>query len=292
MEGTLAVRGSFCGPPTLLVLGGVLLSAVSISAGRHERAVHIQCQLRTLVTELALDIVYRQRYSAADMTIAVPGATLGERILTARMVLSADEHAKVSQEALGARVAQHLNDPRPITGATVSRWETGESVPDLEILGAIGVVCRVDPGWLAFGSETRAPDPRDIMARSGTIGAARATNTRTMLNQEQIERLLAEAEAHEKAFKARVEELENAKRAIQQIEDGTEREARMNEFRARVTRFFAADKAQNAERRQRLDAAIARHFRLSRQLNEVAKSLFAEADAQRAREAAPNSANA
>jgi len=57
MEGTLAVHRSFRGPPTLLVLGGCLLCAVSISSSRHERAIDVQCQLRALVTELALDIV-------------------------------------------------------------------------------------------------------------------------------------------------------------------------------------------------------------------------------------------
>jgi len=45
------------------------------------------------------------------------------------------------------------------------RWETGESVPDLETLAAIGAVCRVDPGWIAFGSASSAADPRDAMIK-------------------------------------------------------------------------------------------------------------------------------
>ncbi len=228
----------------------------------------------------------RKRYPAADITIAAPGDTLGERILTARMGLSADEHAKVSQEALGARVAQHLNDPRPITGATVSRWETGESVPDLEILGAIGAVCRVDPGWLAFGSKTSAPDPRDVMARSGIIGTARATIMQSMLNQEQIERLLAELEAFGNASKARLQEFEATKRAIDEIADSAEREARIKEFRVELARFESADDEQSAELHRRVKAAVARQYAVARQLTGQGRSMLAKAATLRAREAA------
>jgi len=57
LEGALAVRCSFRDPPTLLILGSSLLSAVAISTGWHEGPVDIQCQLRALVTELSLHVV-------------------------------------------------------------------------------------------------------------------------------------------------------------------------------------------------------------------------------------------
>ena len=57
MEGTLAVRRSFCSPPTLLVLDGRFLGEVSISASRNERAIDVQRQLRAFMTELSLQVV-------------------------------------------------------------------------------------------------------------------------------------------------------------------------------------------------------------------------------------------
>jgi transcriptional regulator with XRE-family HTH domain len=87
-------------------------------------------------------------------------AQLAERILQARLAYSMATKSKVSQEALGALVSERLGREQRITGATVSRWESGGAVPDLATVEAIAEVCGVDPGWLAFGEKSAAPAPR------------------------------------------------------------------------------------------------------------------------------------
>jgi transcriptional regulator with XRE-family HTH domain len=88
--------------------------------------------------------------------------TLGDRILLARLQASARRGEKMSQEALGSLVAQALGRDQTTTAATVSRWESGDTVPSIATVGAIAKVCGVDPGWLAYGpaSEARSPYTR------------------------------------------------------------------------------------------------------------------------------------
>lgn len=88
-----------------------------------------------------------------------PETSLGERILIARFQASALRSEKLSQERLGALVSRELSKGAPVTAATVSRWESGDTVPSVTTLGAIARVCGVDPGWLAFGAESVAPSP-------------------------------------------------------------------------------------------------------------------------------------
>jgi len=234
----------------------------------------------------------RRRYSASDETTAARGGTVGERIVVARMVLSADEHARISQEALGARVAQHLNDPRPITGATVSRWETGESVPDLETLAAIGAVCRVDPGWIAFGAASNAADPRDVMMKGGLIGQARAQSIRGRVLEDRISQLSDEAERNRKAVDERLEGFEKAAELIDQIEDSDVREARLVEHRAEFAEFVAADRERNAEWERRWRATVSQPVRkLVRDSRNLAKLLQASADAERRASPEPDDAD-
>lgn len=100
--------------------------------------------------------------------------TLGRRILRARLELSVRGTQKVTQERLGQLVAEHTERAQRITGATVSRWESGESTPDIQTLEAIAVVCSVDPGWLAFGEKSRAPSPTaDARTLSGRVAHER-----------------------------------------------------------------------------------------------------------------------
>jgi transcriptional regulator with XRE-family HTH domain len=89
-----------------------------------------------------------------------PDTSLGERILIARFEASALRSEKLSQERLGALVSRDLSKGAPITAATVSRWESGDTVPSVTTIGAVARVCGVDPGWLAFGAESAAPSPR------------------------------------------------------------------------------------------------------------------------------------
>jgi transcriptional regulator with XRE-family HTH domain len=178
----------------------------------------------------------RKRYKASDETTAARGGSLGQRIIIARTMLSLAEGERVSQEVLGARLAKQLNDPQPITGATVSRWETGESVPDLETLAAIGAVCGVDPGWIAFGSASKAADPRDPGLLAGL---------RTYWGQGQ--QLWAELAPMYQRYDERAAQLREAQHAIERIASSTERDARMAELRAEFARFEAAEQARRDE---------------------------------------------
>ncbi|MFI5248569.1 MAG: helix-turn-helix domain-containing protein [Gemmatimonadales bacterium] len=89
-----------------------------------------------------------------------PETSLGERILIARFEASALRSEKLSQERLGALVSRELSKGAPVTAATVSRWESGDTVPSVTTIAAIARVCGVDPGWLAFGAASTAPSPR------------------------------------------------------------------------------------------------------------------------------------
>lgn len=89
-----------------------------------------------------------------------PETSLGERILIARFEASALRSEKLSQERLGILVSRDLSKGAPVTAATVSRWESGDTVPSVTTIAAIARVCGVDPGWLAFGAESAAPSPR------------------------------------------------------------------------------------------------------------------------------------
>lgn len=99
-----------------------------------------------------------------------PAAGLGKRILRSRLEASISGPQKISQVRLGLLVARYLGS-MSATGATVSRWEAGESLPDLATVGGIAAVCHVDPGWLAFGDFSKAPAPwavsHELIERAG-----------------------------------------------------------------------------------------------------------------------------
>jgi hypothetical protein len=201
------------------------------------------------------------------------------------MVLSADEGARVSQEALGGRVAHHLNDPRPVAGATVSRWETGESVPDLETLAAIGAVCRVDPGWIAFGSASNAADPRDAIIKGGLGGQSHARAIDFEILEVEASRLIEEKERNEDADRERLRGFAKARRLIEQIENSAERKARRAQFHAEVREFKASAKKRDAELTQRIRATSKRRFKLLFESLDALEALEAELAAEKARRA-------
>jgi transcriptional regulator with XRE-family HTH domain len=68
---------------------------------------------------------------------------------------------RLSQEEFGRIVAVHMDREKALTGATISRWESGEALPDLPTLRAIASLVDFDPGWLAFGSSTEARGPTE-----------------------------------------------------------------------------------------------------------------------------------
>jgi len=67
-----------------------------------------------------------------------------------------------AQEWLGEAVSKKLGLKEPLTQGTVSRWLAG-SEPNLKTITALAKVLDVDPGWLAFGSDSAAPQPDDPM---------------------------------------------------------------------------------------------------------------------------------
>ncbi len=125
----------------------------------------------------------RKIEASSETSPSRPGAGLGRRVLRARMEASADEPKMISQSTLGLLVGRRLGVEKGISGATVSRWEADESTPDLATVRAIAEVCRVDPGWLAFGEGSKAPGP-DSSADDSMMGHYRRANMAILLSQE------------------------------------------------------------------------------------------------------------
>lgn len=65
---------------------------------------------------------------------------------------------KVTQLEVGQAVAVMLGRGE-ITSAVVSRYFTGKREMDLVEIAAYAKVLGVDPGWLAFGTDSEAPAP-------------------------------------------------------------------------------------------------------------------------------------
>jgi hypothetical protein len=157
--------------------------------------------------------------------------TLAGRILMARMELAADIGDRVPQEMLGAMVGHYLRRDRPITGATVSRWEAGETVPDLETVKALAVVCGVDPGWLGFGSASKAPSPRDHIS-DPELNEWHAVNVGVLLEREAHERIERLGRRQSRDWSARFNALMREQRSIRRIKDEGERAARETAWQA------------------------------------------------------------
>jgi transcriptional regulator with XRE-family HTH domain len=51
-----------------------------------------------------------------------------------------------------------------VTQASVSRWFSGAQKPELDQLLEFAHVALVDPGWLAYGEDSRAPAPPGYVA--------------------------------------------------------------------------------------------------------------------------------
>lgn len=85
--------------------------------------------------------------------------SLGRRIADCRALLQVRTNVRTSQRDFGVLVARKLGLPKALTKMTVSRWESGTSEPGLTTLSCIAELTGVDPGWLAFGKQSRAPVP-------------------------------------------------------------------------------------------------------------------------------------
>jgi len=203
--------------------------------------------------------------------------TLAERILMARMELSAAMGDKVSQETLGMIAAHYLRRDRPITGATVSRWEAGEAVPDLETVKAVAVACGVDPGWLAFGRASRAPSPRDHISNP-ELRELHAVNVGIHLENEAHERIEHLGRRQSRDWSARFNALMREQRSIRRIKDDSERAAR-------ETAWQSAFDALSEE----LDQRVAERTKLYLEAAKLSRrELTRERDRQRAARERPN----
>jgi transcriptional regulator with XRE-family HTH domain len=85
-------------------------------------------------------------------------STLAQRLQLARTSAGQGADGRMTQEAFAEAVGKQLGK-RTVGKVTISRWERGDTVPTLESLLAIARASRVDPGWLAFGNNSRAPAP-------------------------------------------------------------------------------------------------------------------------------------
>ena len=185
-----------------------------------------------------------------DGAVIAPPGTLASRILMARMELSASMGEKVSQERLGVMAASYLRRDRPITGATVSRWEAGETVPDLETVKAVAVVCGVDPGWLAYGSASNAPAPRDRIT-DPVLRRLRARDVGMFLSTEAKESVVRRTLRKSRDWNAKFNKLMRAQRTIRRIKDDGERKARESAWQAAFN-ALRADLDQEREERSEL----------------------------------------
>lgn len=81
-------------------------------------------------------------------------------------------YGEITQKDLAAFVGQRIGKRGSISQSTASRW-FGGSVPDLRTLLSIAVELEVDPGWLAFGDESRAPVPAHLMSAIALLEQSR-----------------------------------------------------------------------------------------------------------------------
>jgi transcriptional regulator with XRE-family HTH domain len=167
---------------------------------------------------------------------------LGERILASRLEASAETGARVSQEQLGAWVGAALNKDQPITPATVSRWEAGLAMPSLETVLAIARMCGVDPGWLAYGSHSRAPSPRErLLHEVPNLDAQEALaydlGHTALLEGYRLKEIDDQMRKRDdrwlRQWRARFAALEREGRALFRIKDAAERQSRYNAWSLR-----------------------------------------------------------
>lgn len=93
--------------------------------------------------------------------------TVGNRVFWVRLLVDGATGGRVSQGELGAAVSSELGGDRAYKAASVSEWENGRRVPSVRAVAALARAARgfgvdVDPGWLAFGKESYAPEPANL----------------------------------------------------------------------------------------------------------------------------------
>lgn len=97
--------------------------------------------------------------------------------------LQADEGKRVDQKEIGKRAGKAIGR-KAFSQASVSRWFNGTVPDDIETILGIARALRVDPGWLAFGSESAAP----MEAASAAVLPVVLDRAGTLMAKEQPEK--------------------------------------------------------------------------------------------------------
>lgn len=84
----------------------------------------------------------------------------GERMLLALVEAGLAEGRPVTRREVARRAAEYLGLEEPIPERTVGRYFKGRVPEVLRVIVALARAMHVDPGWLAFGPDSRAPTPR------------------------------------------------------------------------------------------------------------------------------------
>lgn len=95
----------------------------------------------------------------------------------AHLALAQALRRKVSLEEFGERVARELDREEGFKPSTVSEWERDVKTPPVEVVGAIARVVGWDPGYLAYGEASGAPQPTNSVV-AATAESPRTDNTK------------------------------------------------------------------------------------------------------------------
>ena len=173
------------------------------------------------------------RISKSNVTSEVSEALsgIGRRIQRARLELATATDHSVTQADLGVFVSRRLGMSKPVTGATVSRWEAEESLPDVLTLAAIARATGVDPGWLTYGRASSAPSP-DKATENPELDALRRATISILLSKERQEEVGKWQGKVGRNWNARFNKWEGAQRKAWKMKDPTQRAMRLAELQA------------------------------------------------------------
>ncbi len=99
-------------------------------------------------------------------------ATLLERLFFARNFLERQLGQKVTTGQLGQLMAERLGR-QPFSASSVSQWMSGKQGMSLEAVRALAELCGLDPGWLAFGEASAAPEPERATGTAALLALVR-----------------------------------------------------------------------------------------------------------------------
>lgn len=92
--------------------------------------------------------------------------TMGQRVFAVHLLIEGALGERVTLADLGVLVGKAMGR-RAFSATSVRDWEVDVSRPDDHVVRALvavaaGLGVEVDPGWLMFGEESRAPEPEGL----------------------------------------------------------------------------------------------------------------------------------